>query len=132
MGASVYEAATDTFAVSGGTIDRFSAPISADATGSHFLIGTSVFDASLRLVTTLHAAEYDDGPTAIAPDAGVAYVVVPHGYVKLRIPDGVRLERVLLPPAIYGLLVLPDGGTLVATTFDDRRREHRLWLVDVR
>ena len=127
----VYEAENDAFTVMDNTVNRYFPSVSTDATGSQFLIGASVFDASLRLVAELQAPQYNDGATVIASDGTAAFIAVQHGYVKVRIPDGAVLERVLLPITPHRLLMIADEQTLIAMAFDAHTGQHLLWLVDL-
>jgi hypothetical protein len=110
----VYYAASDTIGVKAGTVSGFFFPASSDATGSRFLIGESLFDGVLNPIVTLIPPPDAAYPTVLAPDASAAYFARDHGYMKLRIPDGAVLERVVLPETPVKLVMLPNGRQLVA------------------
>jgi hypothetical protein len=110
----IYTTASDSFGVKAGTVSRFFPTVSADATGAHFLMGEYLFDERLTAVATLTPPGYVHGPTAISPDGSTAYMATDFGYLKVSLPDGAVLERVLLRDTPTALRVFPDGDLLVA------------------
>jgi len=53
--------------------------------------------------------------TTLSPDAGLAYVAICGGYLKIRLSDGSVLERVRLPRWSRKFAITPDGSMLIAT-----------------
>src|SRR5207247_1776702 len=81
------------------------------ASGDRWLVHNLLFDGALNLLATVLPS--DPGPGTIAPDGSAAYYPTLYGYEKVRLPDGVVLERVRIPPNDARLTVLPDGLRLV-------------------
>ncbi len=128
----MYVSARDTIAVHRGTVSQFFPTVSADSTGTVFLIGASLFDQALNPITVLTSPGYNGGATVVAPSGALAYLASNVGYLKVRIPDGSVLEQVLLPGVPGQLDVLPNGQTLVAVTVDPNTGVRQLSLVDLR
>lgn len=126
-----YSTVADTF-VSRLTVDRFFPAVSADADGGRFLIDDVVFDSSLTLVNRLGPITVDslrNWATTISPSGAFAYIARDRAYKKMRIADASEIARVLIPLTPYRLMMHPDGGLLMAATYDPATGESRLWLV---
>jgi hypothetical protein len=114
----IFETTTDTFdPLVTIELSRSPSSVSADRSGNRFLIANSVFDGALQPVATLASNEYaQGGATILSPDGSVAYLAIYDGYLKIRIADGVVLERVRLPRWAMAFAITPDGNTLIATS----------------
>jgi hypothetical protein len=121
--AQVYNPASDAFGGTVGTVDQ-SAP-SVGASTDRFLIGGTVYSSSLTPIKVVFpGSPVSRWPvTAISTDGLYLYVADPGvpgapgpGYSKVRVSDGVVLERVRLPTPATRLTPLPDGHTLIAAT----------------
>ncbi len=111
-------------------------PLSADSTGTRFLIANALFDGVLDPVATFIQPEYQQGgATVLSPDGTTVYLATYDGYLKIRVVDGAVLERVRLPFWALQFAITPDGGTLIAvggtpTYFDPPN--NRVLLVSLR
>lgn len=121
--AQVYNPVSDAFGGAVGTVDQ-SAP-SVGASTDRFLIGGTVYSSSLTPIKVVFpGSPVSRWPvTAISTDGLYLYVADPGvpgapgaGYSKVRVSDGVVLERVRLPTPATRLTPLSDGHTLIAAT----------------
>lgn len=83
-----------------------------DHEGEYALSAFALHDLRFNLVTEFFTV----GSVArtFSPDGTAAYYGIDNGYVKLSVPDGSRLDHVLLLPEPSGALIAtPDGATLV-------------------
>lgn len=108
----VYVSATDTFLPRQPTVQAYGPSISANASGQVFLVGRTVFNSTL----TIPMSYYPPGapwPSAISQGGDTAYFTVGTGFLRSRLPDGVSLERVLLPETPLGIFSVPGAAERV-------------------
>ncbi|HYU00404.1 MAG TPA: hypothetical protein VEK85_08500, partial [Gemmatimonadales bacterium] len=129
---NVYITATDTVAVKHATVSRYTPKISANQTGSLFLIGESLFDGNLNLLRTFTSSYYLGGSNTIAPDGLSVYLGKDFGYLKLRASDGVLVEDVRVGLSFERLFALPGGLWLAGIAGDPTTGAPRLVLIDLR
>ncbi len=129
---NVYVTATDTVAVKHATVSRYNPKISANQTGSLFLIGESLFDSNLNLLRTFTSSYYLGGSNTIAPDGLSVYLGKDFGYLKLRASDGVLVEDVRVGLSFERLFALPGGLWLAGIAGDPTTGAPRLVLIDLR
>jgi len=129
---NVYFTATDTVAVKRATVSRYGPKISANQTGSLFLIGESLFDSNLNLLRTFSSTYYLGGSNTIAPDGLSVYLGKDFGYVKMRASDGVLVEDVRVGLSFERLVALPGGQWLAGIAGDPVTGAPRLVLIDLR
>jgi len=114
---SLYLSATDTFAISGPTADRYGPRVSADRSGSRFLVDESLFDGSLNLIQTFTSSTFTLGrSSALSPDGLSAYLAVDSGYVKVRTADGVVVDTVRTGQTFYRFIAVSSGAWLVGVS----------------
>jgi len=127
-----YSAVADTF-IFWLTVDRFFPAVSVDAHGNRFLIDNVVFDSTRSVVQALGYTALPDSlrnwATIISPSGAFAYIARDRAYQKMRIADATDVGRVLIPLTPYLFMIHPDGGLLVAATYDAVTGENRVWLV---
>jgi hypothetical protein len=129
---SVYLAATDTFAISGPTADRYTPRVSADRSGSHFLVDTLLFDGSLNSLRTLSSAPFAfGGSSALSADGLSAYLAVNSGYLKVRTADGVAVDTVRTGQTFYRFIAVASGAWLVGVSGNPHLAQE-LVVVDLR
>jgi len=129
---NVYVTATDTVAVKHATVSRYNPKVSANQTGSLFLIGESLFDSNLNLLRTFTSSYYLGGSNTIAPDGLSVYLGKDFGYLKLRASDGVLVEDVRVGLSFERLFALPGGLWLAGIAGDPTTGAPRLVLIDLR
>src|SRR2546430_1432487 len=129
---NVYFTGTDTVAVKRATVSRYGPKISANQTGSLFLIGESLFDSNLHLLRTFSSTYYLGGSNTIAPDGLSVYLGKDFGYVKMRASDGVLVEDVRVGLSFERLVALPGGQWLAGIAGDPVTGAPRLVLIDLR
>ena len=129
---NVYVTATDTVAVKHATVSRYNPKISANQTGSLFLIGESLFDSNLNLLRTFTSSYSLGGSNTIAPDGLSVYLGKDYGYLKLRASDGVLVEDVRVGLSFERLFALPGGLWLAGIAGDPTTGAPRLVLIDLR
>jgi hypothetical protein len=118
--ASVYRVAGDAFSPPAPTLNtiEFFASTTADLTGSRFLIGNQFFDGTLTSLGPVPASDAIGSQTALSPDGTFAYFLTGYGYQKVRVSDGVTVERVRLLELPLALKIAPDGSRLVLSAVD--------------
>jgi len=109
--AQIYDVQSDAFSACKTLYFPLPAVPAGTASGDRWLVHNLLFDGALNLLATVLPS--DPGPGTIAPDGSAAYYPTLYGYEKVRLPDGVVLERVRIPPNDARLTVLPDGLRLV-------------------
>lgn len=110
----VYDVMTDRFS-SCFTTGSPTGPLSADATGSRFLVAGQIIDVASRTRRTPDwgVSPYGVNVSAFSADDESLYLSHVKGLTRVRISDGVALERVT-HPMIYGLVLpSPDGNRLL-------------------
>ena len=113
----VYDAGSDSFSPGKGTISYYFPAVSADSTGSRYLMANELYDGSLNKLHTFTPAEagyYAGSATAIAPNAQHVYMAMSYGYTKMQTSDGAQVARVLLPYQPSMIFVLPNEALLIA------------------
>jgi len=129
---SLYLSATDTFALSNPTADRYSPRVSADRSGSRFLVDESLFDGSLNLLRTFTSSTYTLGrSSALSADGLAAYLAIDSGYVKVRTVDGVVLDTVRTGRTFYRFIAVSRGSWLVGVSGNPQLAQE-LVVVDLR
>ena len=129
---SLYHTATDTFAISGPTADRYTPRVSADRSGSRFLVDQSLFDGSLNLLRTFTSSTYTLGPSsALSPDGLAAYLAMDGGYLKARTADGIVVDTVRTGQTFYRFIAVASGSWLVGVSGNPHLAQ-QLVVVDLR
>jgi hypothetical protein len=113
--AQVYLSHTDTFLPRQETIQRYGPAVSLDATGSHTLVGYTVFDSTLANHVTL-VPPGGAWASSLTPNADTAFFGHPRGFFRTRLADGVTLELVRLPQEPSRLYSVPGPGSRVLAT----------------
>jgi hypothetical protein len=115
--AQIYLPGIDSLLAQRGTVDRYGPPISADATGRRFLVGTTLYDSSLTLLRG-YAPPGGALVSAITRGADTAYFGAGSGFFRTRLSDGVSIQRVRVPAEPGLLLDLPEvSGILVVSDY---------------
>ena len=128
----VYLAAADTFAISGPTADRYTPRVSADRSGSHFLVDTLLFDGSLNSLRTLSSSPSAfGGSSALSADGLTAYLTIDAGYLKVRTSDGVVVDTVRTGQTFYRFIAVSSGSWLVGVSGNPQLAQ-QLVVVDLR
>ena len=112
--AQLYTGVSDGLSAPLPTVSRSAASVSTDATGAHWLIGQTVFDAGLSAVRSFTPSAYTFGPTALAPNGSTIYLGIEGGFLIVDTTDGTVREEVRLGVTPERLVALPDGATVVA------------------
>ena len=129
----VYVAATDTISIQGPTVSRYGPKVSADSTGSSFLIDQSLFDGNLNFVRTFTSSSYALGSSsALAPDGRSAYLATDYGYLQVRTGDGVVVDTVRTGQTYDRFIAVSSGAWLVGVAGNPQLGPQRLVLVDLR
>ena len=129
---SLYLSATDTFAISAPTADRYTPRVSADRSGSHFLVDTLLFDGSLNSLRTLRASPFAfGGSSALSADGLAAYLAIDSGYLKVRTGDGVVIDTVRTGQTFYRFIAVSSGAWLVGVSGNPQLAQ-QLVVVDLR
>jgi hypothetical protein len=129
----VYVTATDTIAITGPTANRFGPRVSADESGSLFLVDESLFDGSLNLLRTFTSSTYNlGGSSALSPDGLSAYLGIDFGYLKARTTDGVVVDTVRTGQTFDRFIAVSSGSWLVGVAGNPQLGAQRLVLVDLR
>ena len=136
----VYRAAADAIGPERGTVSTFRLYGSADGSGARFLVTNALYDSTLTLIREFNPPEYGlpnangPSPTVVTPGGDIAYFGTELGYLKVRMSDGVVLERVRLPHPPFAFTLLPDGNALVARTdpWLSSTLGDRVFIVDLR
>lgn len=129
---SMYRTATDTFDILGPTADRYGPKVSADRTGSRFLVDESLFDGNLNLLRTFTSSTFALGSaSAIAADGLAAYLAFPGGYLKVRTSDGVVLDTVRTGKTFFRFIAVSSGAWLVGVSGNPQLAQD-LVVVDLR
>ncbi|HEY3221775.1 MAG TPA: hypothetical protein VGJ80_13675 [Gemmatimonadales bacterium] len=114
---SLYLSATDTFAISAPTADRYTPRVSADRSGSHFLVDTLLFDGTLNSLRTLSSSPFAfGGSSALSADGLAAYLAIDSGYLKVRTGDGVVVDTVRTGQTFYRFIAVSSGAWLVGVS----------------
>ena len=111
---SLYDPATDQFSADHGTISHFGGGVSMDATGSRFLISSSLFDADLSPVREYQVPERFFGTSVISPDGARGYLATQAGFAVVRLSDGVVEALYLLNGQPSLLFAMPNGREVLA------------------
>ena len=128
----VYLSATDTFAISGPTADRYTPRVSADRSGSRFLVDTLLFDGSLNSLRTLSPSPFAfGGSSALSADGLTAYLTIDAGYLKGRTSDGVVVDTVRTGQTFYRFIAVASGAWLVGVSGSPQLAQ-QLVVVDLR
>ncbi|HKA60635.1 MAG TPA: hypothetical protein VKD28_18610, partial [Gemmatimonadales bacterium] len=128
----VYLSATDTFAISGPTADRYTPRVSADRSGSRFLVDQSLFDGNLNPLRMLSSSPFTfRGSSALSPDGLAAYLAIDSGYVKVRTSDGVAIDTVRTGETFYRFIAVSSGAWLVGVSGNPQLAQ-QLVVVDLR
>lgn len=126
---SLYRSTTDTFAISGPTADRYGPRVSADRSGSRFLVDESLFDGSLNPLRTFTSSTYALGrSSALSADGLTAYLAVDSGYLKVRTADGIVVDTVRTGQTFDRFLEVSSGSWLVGVAGNPHLAQ---WLVVV-
>jgi len=129
---NVYLSATDTFAIAGPTADRYSPRVSANRSGSRFLVDESLFDESLNLIRTFTSSTFTLGrSSALSADGLAAYLAIDSGYLKVRTGDGVVVDTVRTGQTFYRFLAVSSGAWLVGVSGNPQLSQ-QLVVVDLR
>jgi hypothetical protein len=129
----IYSSATDTIAIHGPTADRFGPKVSADRSGSLFLVDQSLFDGSLNLLRTFTSSAYTLGASsALSADGQSAYLAIGGGYLKARTSDGVVVDTVRTGQTFDRFIAVASGSWLVGVAGNPQLGAQRLVLVDLR
>ena len=129
---SLYLSATDTFAISAPTADRYTPRVSADRSGSRFLVDESLFDSSLNPIRTFTSSTYTLGrSSALSADGLAAYLAIDAGYLKVRTADGIVVDTVRTGQTFYRFLAVSSGSWLVGVSGNPQLAQ-QLVVVDLR
>lgn len=130
---NVYVTATDTFAISAPTADRYGPRVTADRSGSHFLVDEALFDGSLNPIRTLSSSPFTfAGSSAISADGLSAYLAIDSGYVKVRTSDGVVVDTIRTGQTFYRFIAVSSGAWLVGVSGNPQVGGQQLVVVDLR
>jgi hypothetical protein len=129
----IYSSATDTIAIQGPTADRFGPKVSADRSGSRFLVDESLFDGSLSPLRTFTSSTYTlGGSSALSPDGLSAYLGIAGGYLRARTTDGVVVDTVRTGETFDRFVAVSSGSWLVGVAGNPQLAAQRLVVVDLR
>ena len=84
------------------------------------MMGTTVFDAGLDTVSSIHTQDWPGGYStglALSPDGQFAYLSTRYGYQKVRLSDLAVLEQVKLGMQPRYLFAWADGNRLIAVGY---------------
>jgi hypothetical protein len=102
---TTYRPATDSFS----TVTMLAAGIpSVDAHGTLVLIRNRLYDASLRFLRNVGPPNYDERWSILSADGQYAWFTIWPGLHKVRVSDGVTVERIFTPEVMETLLEAPD------------------------
>jgi hypothetical protein len=128
----VYLSATDTFAISGPTAERYTPRVSADRSGSRFLVDESLFDGSLNPLLTFNPSPFTfGGSSALSADGLAAYLAIDSGYLKVRTGDGIVVDTVRTGQTFYRFIAVSSGAWLVGVSGNPQLAQ-QLVVVDLR
>jgi hypothetical protein len=119
-----YIAATDQFTPCGAPVQPNGAVFASfDATAARMTLGSLVLDSGLNLIRSIGSQR-----VVITPD-GQFVLGSGNGFItKMRIDDGIFVDRVLVPLDVEHLFLTPDGAWLLAFS----RSSGRIVRVDLR
>lgn len=112
----IYDARTDQWSTGSGTVNYFFPTVSANADGSRFLIGSSLFSGTLTFLQAFSPTGYGNGPTALGMDGTTAFFAIDTGVLQVRLTDGSIARTLSTASAPTQLFVLPTGTAIVVLT----------------